>query len=239
MTILVTGATGHLGRALMPALHARGLDARGLSRTAPGHVRGNLLTGEGLPAALSGVDLVIHAATDGRRDVAAAEQLLRAMDPEQRLLYVSIVGVDRVPLPYYRQKLAVEHLVRARGGSILRATQFHDLVFGMARALTAAPVGLCPSFDIQPVSVGDVAARLVDLAGSTGPVYEDMGGPEVRSARDLIAAYLRATGRRRLLVPLRLPGRIFGGLRSGGHLAPGHATGTLTWESYLEARLSG
>ncbi|GAA2381411.1 SDR family oxidoreductase [Dactylosporangium salmoneum] len=239
MTILVTGATGNLGRALMPALHARGLDARGLSRTAPGHAHGNLLTGEGLPAALSGVDLVIHAATDGRRDVAAAEQLLRAMAPDQRLLYVSIVGVDRVPLPYYRQKLAIEHLVRARGGSILRATQFHELVFGVARALTAAPIGLYPSCDVQPVAVGEVAERLADLAGSPGPVYEDMGGPEVRSARDLFAAFLRATGRRRPLVPVRLPGRIFGGFRSGGHLTPEHATGTLTWESYLEARLSG
>ncbi|HTJ35458.1 MAG TPA: NAD(P)H-binding protein, partial [Dactylosporangium sp.] len=210
MTILVTGATGTLGRPLMRELAARNLDARGLSRRAPGYSHADLLTGEGLPAALADVDLVIHAATDGRRDVRAAEKLLGAMRPDQHLLYVSIVGVDRVPLPYYRQKHAIESLVRARGGSILRATQFHDLVFTMAKALTALPVGFYPSFSIQPVEAGEVAVRLADLAATlspgSAPVFEDFGGPEIRSSHDLIRTYLATAHRRRALLPLRVPG---------------------------------
>ena len=240
-TVLVTGATGTLGRALMPALRERGLDARGLSRSAPGHAHGDLLTGAGLEAALDGVGLVIHAATDGRRDVRAAGHLLGALRPEQHVLYVSIVGVDKVPLPYYRQKLEIEGLIRRRGGSILRATQFHDLVLRLARALTAAPLGLYPAFDIQPVGTGDVARRLAELAGElagpgAGPVEEDFGGPQVRSARDLFGGYLAAAGRRRPLVPLRLPGKIFRGYRDGGHLAPQHARGVETWDAFLDAR---
>lgn len=244
-TVLVTGATGTLGRVLMAALRERGLPARGLSRRAPdgapGQARGDLLTGEGLDAALDGAGLVIHAATDGRHDVEAAERLLRAMRPGQRLLYVSIVGVDRVPLPYYRQKLRVEGLVRDGGGSILRATQFHDLVFAVARVLARPPVMLYPALDVQPVDTGDVARRLAELAAALGPgtepVVEDFAGPQVRPARELFRAYLDATGKRRALAPVRLPGRIFRGFRAGGHLAPGRALGVVTWEEYLRRRL--
>ncbi|WP_426510743.1 hypothetical protein ACPPVO_08905 [Dactylosporangium sp. McL0621] len=46
-------------------------------------------------------------------------------------------------------------------------------------------------------------------------------------------------GKRRLLVPLRLPGKTFAGYRSGGHLAPDRALGTVTWEQYLERRRAG
>ncbi|WP_433057548.1 SDR family oxidoreductase [Dactylosporangium sp. CS-033363] len=239
-TILVTGATGKLGRVLMTELERQGLPARGMSRSAPGMARADLLTGEGLPAALDGAALVIHAATDGRRDVRAAERLLGALRPEQHLLYVSIVGVDRVPLPYYRQKLAVEHLVRARGGSIFRATQFHDLVFTLAHAAARLPVVLYPAFDLQPVDTRDVARRLGSLAASLGPgtapVEEDFGGPEVRPVRDLFRSFLQVYGKRRPLAPLRLPGKTFRGYRAGGHLAPDHALGAVTWEDYLQHR---
>jgi uncharacterized protein YbjT (DUF2867 family) len=239
-TVLVTGATGTLGRDVMAALAERGHDARGLSRTAPGHLHGDLLTGEGLGEALRGADVVIHAATDGRRDVAASANLLRAVRPDQHLIYVSIVGVDKVPLPYYRHKFEIEGHISARGGSILRATQFHNLVLGMARALTRAPVGLYPAFDFQPVHTRDVARRLAEIAelpaGQRVPM-EDFAGPQVRSARELFESYLKTAGKRRLLVPLRLPGRIFRGYRMGGHLAPGHANGTVTWEEFLRERL--
>ncbi|WP_426510742.1 SDR family oxidoreductase [Dactylosporangium sp. McL0621] len=166
--ILVTGATGKLGRVLMEELRERGLAARGMSRSAPGMVRADLVSGEGLAAALGGVGLVIHAATDGRRDVVAARRLLSALGADQRLLYVSIVGVDRVPLPYYRQKLAVEGLVRDRGGSIFRATQFHDLIFMIARGLARLPVVPYPAFDFQPVDTRDVARRLGAVAAALG-----------------------------------------------------------------------
>ena len=85
-----------------------------------------------------------------------------------------------------------------------------------------------------------MAARLAALAGGdpAGRV-PDMGGPEVRTAGDLAPAFLRAGGRRRTVVGIPLPGRVARGFRSGGHLAPDHATGTRTWEQFLARRGPG
>jgi uncharacterized protein YbjT (DUF2867 family) len=99
------------------------------------------------------------------------------------------------------------------------------------------PVMFVPSVRFQPIDVQDVAARLVELA-SAGPGGRagDIGGPEVRHTRELARIWKRATGRRRLLVPVRLPGKIFGALRQGANLVPGNAAGTITFEKYLAGR---
>jgi uncharacterized protein YbjT (DUF2867 family) len=89
----------------------------------------------------------------------------------------------------------------------------------------------------QPVAVDDVAARLADLVpGAPQGRTTDLGGPEVRAMGDLARSWRRATGRRRPVVPLRLPGAIARGYREGAHLAPGHADGVGTFEQFLAAR---
>jgi uncharacterized protein YbjT (DUF2867 family) len=156
-------------------------------------------------------------------------------------VYISIVGVDRVPVGYYRAKLAVERLIEDSGlpWTILRATQFHELILRGCELLARLPVLLVPAASFQPVSSGEVATRLARLAGQppAGRV-PDMGGPQVRTSRDLAGRYLRASGRRRRVLPVWLPGRAFTGLRRGGLLAPGHATGTITFDEFLAARFS-
>src|SRR5688500_1745106 len=110
--VLVTGGTGTLGRHLVPRLRSAGHAVRVLSRTDRGDVmRGYLITGEGLDAALAGVDTVVHAATNPVRarrvEVEGTRRLLERMThhaPSAHLVYVSIVGVDRHALPYYKAK---------------------------------------------------------------------------------------------------------------------------------------
>jgi uncharacterized protein YbjT (DUF2867 family) len=244
--VLVTGGTGTLGRAVVPALRDRGFDVRILSRRAesePGRVVGDLTTAAGLDRALTGVDLVVHAATaNGREDVTQTRNLLAAMHAGQHILATSIVGIDRIPLPYYRAKLEVERQIEASPipSTIQRATQFHDLVariFGMQRRL---PVLVAPDFRVQPIDVRDVAARLADLAAAP-PLgrAEDLGGPAVREFRELADAWRSARDSRQRIVPLRVPGKIFAGYRSGAHLTPEHADGRISFEEYLATRSAG
>jgi uncharacterized protein YbjT (DUF2867 family) len=155
----------------------------------------------------------------------------------RHLVYISIVGVDEVPLGYYKAKLAVEKLIEESGigWTVLRATQFHDLPVMIFRALAKLPVLLLPAgVRDQPVEVAEVAQRLAELAGQApaGRV-QDMGGPEIRTLESLARAWLKSTGRRRAILNVPLWGRTYRAVRQGGHLAPEQATGKGTFEEYL------
>ena len=138
--VLITGATGTLGRKLVGAATAAGHHVRAMSRRS--HVgytgvhwsQGDLLANTGIDAAVEGVDVVVHCATQGTadKDVRSTENLLTAARKAGvgHIIYVSIVGIDRIPLPYYKTKLRVEQTLKASGvgHTVLRATQFHDLI---------------------------------------------------------------------------------------------------------------
>ncbi|WP_324613012.1 SDR family oxidoreductase [Agromyces kandeliae] len=237
--VLVTGGTGTLGRAVVRRLRERGDDVRVLSRTgAPGTLRGDLETGEGVEAALEGVGAVMHLATTSRDDTEITRRLVRAAEHEgrPRILYSSIVGIDRIPLAYYGGKRASERIIaesRLRW-TTLRATQFHNFVATLFQAQRFSPVVFAPAFSFQPISVDDVARRLVELLDDEVlGIAPDIGGPEVRTARDLARAWLAARGSRRPTAAFRLPGTRFEAFRSGANLVPGEPYGTITFEEYL------
>ncbi|HEX4689403.1 MAG TPA: NAD(P)-dependent oxidoreductase, partial [Solirubrobacteraceae bacterium] len=139
MNVLVTGGTGHLGSAIVTRLDRDGHQVRVLARhpgSAPGieWVKGDLATGEGVREAVTGVEVVVHAATNSpaaRRgrfrlgdfvrspadvDVHGTSALLAAAERERvaHFVHVSIVGLEHLRrLPYARRKLEAEQLVRA------------------------------------------------------------------------------------------------------------------------------
>ncbi|MGW5067933.1 SDR family oxidoreductase [Streptomyces cyaneofuscatus] len=241
-TILVTGATGTLGRQVAERLRTEGADVRGLSRRSPSYAV-DLRDGKGLDAAVDGVDTIVHCASSprGGDDRAAGfliEAARRAGVPH--LVYISIVGVDRVPLGYYTVKHRVERMIEDSGvgATIQRTTQFRDLVLSVVSGAAKLPVLPVPAgVSVQPVDSGEVADRLAALAlGAPAGRVPDLGGPEVREFSALAGVYLRATGRRRRVVPVRLAGKAYAGFRSGGHLSPEHAVGTVTFEEFLAGR---
>jgi len=182
----------------------------------------------------------VHCAT-GRGDAAAAGNLLGAAERAGRphLVYISIVGIDRVSLGYYKSKLEVERQIESSGlpWTVLRATQFHELVLRICEPLARVPVMLVPAMSMQPVAAAEVAARLSELAsGPPAGRVPDMGGPEVRGFGELARMYLNARGRRRAVLPVRLPGAAFARLRRGANLVPDHATGRITFGQFLAGR---
>lgn len=152
-------------------------------------------------------------------------------------MFVSIVGADRVPLAYYRDKVAVERMVTDSGvpWTVLRATQFHDLLARLLGALGRSPVlPVLAGAHFQPVDVRDVADRLAALAvAPPAGRADDLAGPVVRSMADLAPTWAVASGRRRAVVPVPLPGRLARAVRAGGLLAPAHADGRRTFEEFL------
>ncbi|MFJ8636526.1 SDR family oxidoreductase [Streptomyces sp. NPDC093568] len=239
-TMLVTGGTGTLGRLVAERLRADGHEVRVLSRSARPYAVDLRKGGPGLDTAMAGVDTVVHcASSQNGGDEEAAEHLIAAARKAgvRHLVYISIVGVDLVPLGYYKAKLAVERMVEESGigWTVLRATQFHDLVARVLGGLSKVPVMLVPAgVRDQPVEVAEVADRLAELAqAAPAGRVEDMGGPEVRTFDSLARTYLRATGRRRLVVNVPLWGKAYRGMRSGGLLAPERAVGKGTFEEYL------
>jgi len=250
--MLVTGGTGTLGRPLVDLLTRAGQPVRVLSRrprAATGGpvewVVGDLATGEGLERAVGGVRVIVHCATSPRArrvDVRGTGRLLDAarLAGSPHLVYISIVGVDRVPFRYYRAKLEAERLVEGSGlpWTILRTTQFHDLIHRLLAALARPPVMLLPrGLRFQPVETREAAERLAELAlGQPAGRVADLGGPQVLSVGELASSYLRAAGRRRPVVRVRVPGATARGFREGGHLCPEHPDGKRTWAAFLAAR---
>src|SRR5882757_1524679 len=204
--VLVTGATGDLGQVLVPALRAAGHSVRPMSRQ-PGGVVADLTTGKGVAEAVAGADVVIHAASDRgatwQTDIEGTRLLTTACAAARvgHLIYVSIIGVDRNPYPYYQAKLEAERIV-ARGGvpySIVRAAQFHELIAQLlGHRLRRGPVLFLPiGFSAQPLAADDLAAHLVQLvaAGPTSGTQEFVG-PQRLSGREILRAW-RASGRQR------------------------------------------
>jgi hypothetical protein len=113
--VLVTGGTGTLGSHVVRALHQRGCQVRVLSRKerAGGEgtesVTGDLVTAAGVQKAVAGAGVIVHCASAKNGDVAATRHLVNAalaQDRPPHLVYISVVGTDRVPFGYFKTKVA-------------------------------------------------------------------------------------------------------------------------------------
>ena len=254
--VLVTGGTGDLGGTLVDRLVNAGHAVRIMSRR-HGPPSGGLVldwaqasleTGDGLSAAVDGIDYVAHCASSPFRktqevDVEGTRRLLDACKAAgvAQVLYISIVGIEKIPFPYYTHKLAAEQIIEDAGVpyTILRATQFHALLDRVFRDdLLRFPVGAVPgAFKFQTIDTGEVADRMLELitAGPSGHV-DDIGGPAVLEAGDMARSWTTAMGRRRLMLPLPLFGKVARSFRQGLNCTPANTFGTITWPEWLAGK---
>src|ERR1700754_3394865 len=155
-SILVTGGTGTLGRLLVPRLRDAGHDVRILARS----TGADLSTGHGVD--VDGAEVIVHLAGSAKGDGAKAANLVRAATRARHLVFISVVGADRVPVRsridramfgYYAEKRAAEEAIAGSGipFTTLRATQFHELILLTANQLAKLPVMPAPGLRFQPV----------------------------------------------------------------------------------------
>jgi uncharacterized protein YbjT (DUF2867 family) len=247
MDVLVTGGTGPLGQQVTARLQEGGHRVRQMSRrgTGPGGVRGDLATGRDLPMALAGAEVVVHAATGIRAreqwevDVAGTRRLVQAVDRDRlrHLVYVSIVGVDRIPWGYYHAKYAAEQVLLASGlpVTLLRLTQFHDFVDQMLATARRGPLLPVPmGWRLQPVDLADAAAHTAEVA--TGPAaggVAEFGGPEELTAAEVARTWAAAREPGARVVATPVPGRLSAAVRDGAALPSGGPRGRRTYAEHL------
>ncbi|WKG05279.1 SDR family oxidoreductase [Mycolicibacterium sp. HK-90] len=247
MRIAVAGATGNIGARLVAELQRSGHEVVAISR-ANGV---DLLTGDGLDAALVGVQSVVDVIStppvdrDGTvaylgtatRNLLAAEE--RAGVRHHVLL--SIVGIHDIEgNPHYAGKREQERLIEAGPvpWTIVPATQFHDfaeMVVGWTEqdgpdGVTAPIAPLL----VQPIDPDDVAVVLAEIAvGEPQGRHPDVAGPQPQDLVDMARRTLAVRGREVRLVPTW--SSVFGLEMSGNVMLPraGARIAPTTFEQWL------
>ncbi|WP_328663359.1 SDR family oxidoreductase [Streptomyces sp. NBC_00328] len=158
----------------MPLLHAAGRDVRVLSRHLHDNSEGiehyavDLNNSDRLQDTIRGVDTILHLAGGPKGDDKITQNLVRAAKKAggvQHIVHISVIGTYTMPLGWFRVQLEAEKAITESGipWTMLRAAQFHDIVWSMAEKMSKMPVVPVPGLQFQPVDSREVAARLVEL----------------------------------------------------------------------------
>ena len=203
--IAVAGATGRVGRHVVDVLEAGGHDVVAISRSTGVDV----ITGAGLADALAGVEVIIDSATGPSPEEAAATEFFTTATRNlqeagqragvQRIVVVSIIGIDKLHGGYNAAKLAHEKAMLAGPipAHILRAAQFHEFVEQLIQWSTRGEIAYVPEMRTQIVAARTVAEALVPLAVATAlpsSPYSEIAGPREESLPDLAALLVARRG---------------------------------------------
>ena len=232
MKIAVAGGTGVLGRHIVEACREAGHSVSILSR----RTGSDLTSGEGLDAALDGVEVIIDAtntASQAKRQattffttVTHNLQRAGARAGATHLITVSIVNIDRVPSGYYQAKLAQE--AAARQGplpaSIVRATQFHEFPVQIIDRFRLGQIAFMPRMRVQTVAARALGNLIAELAAHpSAETSINVAGPQPADLVDLARAVIVRRDDKLHLVPVPIPGRAGRAMRAGALLPPGDA----------------
>jgi uncharacterized protein YbjT (DUF2867 family) len=228
--IVVIGGSGLIGSKTVNRLRDAGHEVVAASP----NTGVNTITGEGLPEALAGAQVVVDVAnspsfednavleffqTSGRNLLAA-----EAAAGVGHHVALSVVGTERLQENgYFRAKLAQEKLIKASGipYSIVRSTQFFEFLGSIAQSGTAEEtVQVSPAY-VQPIASDDVAAAMADVTlGEPVNGTIEIAGPERVRLNELVGRYLKATNDPREVVT-DVHARYFGAELNDQSLVPG------------------
>jgi uncharacterized protein YbjT (DUF2867 family) len=215
--IAVIGASGTVGGHVVDEIRRRGHDVVACSRSTGQDV----VTGEGIAPAIEGADAVVDASnimtmrrTSARQFFDSAARTLQRIASTAEvphLVVLSIVGIQRMrALGYYDAKCTQEQLVLNGEvpATVVRATQFHELVATFAERGRLGAVSFVPSMRVQTVAARSVAGVVAGAA--LGPpwrgVRPDVGGPAPAATMPTLArALFGHLGSRGVVVGVPLP----------------------------------
>lgn len=248
MRVLVTGSTGQLGSALLNQLKGSDYKVKITSRRKPermGHfewVYSDLLSGEGLEEAVKDVDVIIHAATSPTKnskdiEVTGFENFLSKLKHIKHFIYPSIVGIEEIPLKYYKLKYKAEELLKNSSipYTIVRATQFHDFIENLFLSKPLFKRYVIPgSIKCQSVSVDEFAKHLIDLInkGPQGRI-DDFGGPVIMTLREMAELKIKINNETNKIFSISLPGKLYKSFCDGKNTNSLQKAGEITFEEHL------
>ena len=254
-SVLITGGTGTLGQEISRQLLEKGYAVNILSSKDKPEIdfftniiQGDLTDSASLKEAIESSDIIIHCASNPRNaqvvDIEGTKNLLALLDSNKckHFIYISISGVDKSDYPYYQTKYAVEKLIEATGlpYSILRATQFHDLVLYRIIQVfdqgIGKPIQIPANMKFQSIDKTDVAASIIKLA-SKQPTYTvtTIGGPEVLTLEFMIQTYFTQLDRNEEIEYIEPSMAFHQVFTSGINLCPENAVDGVTWAEYLNS----
>jgi len=202
MKIVVIGGTGLIGKKLVNILREHGHEV--ISASPASGV--DTLTGQGLPEAMKGAQVVVDVTNSPSFEDTAVMKffetstgnLLKAEKNAGVTHHValSIVGADRNPdSGYLRAKVAQEKLIKDSSVpySILRATQFFEFAGGITDSATDGNTVRLTSAKLQPIAADDVAAALAPIAmGEPINGFVEVAGPEAIPLSEIAQRWLNA-----------------------------------------------
>ena len=248
----MTGSTGQLGSALLNQLKGSDYEVKITSRRKPeiiGHfewVYSDLLSGEGLEEAVKDVDVIIHAATSPVKnsrfiEVSGLEKFLSKLQHVKHFIYPSIVGIEEIPLKYYKLKYEAEELVKNSSVpyTIVRGTQFHGFVENLLLSKPLFKRYIIPgSIKFQSVDVGEFANHLINLINK-GPQgrTDDFGGPDVMTLREMAELKIKMNNETNKVLNISLPGKLYKSFFDGKNTDFIQKMGKITFEEYLRNKI--
>ncbi len=254
--ILITGATGLLGQTLLSIIANQKYNVTIASRKNPlldlnYQWQKFDLSDNSSKVNLKGIHTIFHLASSTKKynyaiDVKGTERLLHLAKQSdiQHFIYISVVGVDIIPIKYFKIKRAVEEVVQRSNipYTILRSTQFFEFFELEIIKYLKLPVAVIPNKIVyQPIETLLVAKKLLEIQLNS-PLNQiiEIGGSEMLTLGEASQIWLNHQTQKKYIwnIPIVLLGKFGKIMKNGGLATPSITPNSLNWENWLKKNRS-